>query len=293
MAKKENPGGNRGPQMKLSQTSRHIVVPRAPEVWAEPDGSAAMSTKLLLAEQLGDEAYNREQENAENTREPLPASSLDRFKAFPSSLVTPGDGFILNESVLARLGAEWGIDIGRGGQCPLPEHTGWADLVCEGGEWRLRCCEGRSRSIAEVVAARAYGSDRRLTNAELLIWWRLTAYVLDCFEPVEVDVPDPPTLGEGAARLRDGFALLVGLRRVEPRGGMLANDEVPYTVEFARAWTGLPTRAARDGLAELRNAGVIVVARMHGRMPLYVPGDGVPLASPEEAEVARLGRKWP
>jgi hypothetical protein len=102
----------------------------------------------------------------------------------------------------------------------------------------LRCCRGRLRSLAEAWASRAYGEDKFLSNIELAIWWRRLAHDLGALQPVEVEIralpaDTPPALH----RVRNGFVLLVGLRRVDhpPR-------PVAFSVRFAAA--GVPSRCA-------------------------------------------------
>lgn len=70
-------------------------------------------------------------------------------------------------------------------------------------------------------------------------------------------------------RLRDGFALLVGLRWAdyEPR-------PVAYSIRFAAAWCSVTFREAREGLQRLRDLDVIREAGSTGRITLYLPGEG-------------------
>jgi hypothetical protein len=174
----------------------------------------------------------------------------------------------LDDDAVDRLQGGLGVDGEGYFTCPLPGHRGNARLHHEGDEVWLGCCSGRLRSLAEVRAARAYGVDRRRSNKELAAWWRRLAFDLGVVEPVAVHAPDLP---EGAPReahvARDGFLLLMGLRRIDYRP-----EPVAFSVNFVAAWCGLSRRLAERAIRELVDRRVIRVVGRCGRTPLYEPG---------------------
>lgn len=174
-----------------------------------------------------------------------------------------------SEEALQRLAKKWGAGEDGYFPCPLPGHDGRALLVSDDrGDAALGCCTGRTRSLAEVRAAEAYGDTRLRSNIELATWRRRLAWELGEMQPIEVELPPCPEGAPAPAHtMRQGFALLVGLRRVdyEPR-------PVAYSIRFAAAWCGLSHGSAATGLRILREAGVIREAGRAGRVPLYLPG---------------------
>ena len=200
----------------------------------------------------------------------------------------------LSEDAVERLAREWR-------RCPLPGHDGAAEVVREGDEWRLRCCQGRTRSLGEVRAAIGWGQDGWRGNTEIATWWRRLAHELAWFLPVRVDLPEVPL--SGPARIAaDGYRLLAGLRWADyPR------QPVAYAARWVVAWcrpwpgalvdTGLAPithRGARDAVRELVDADVIREAGKDRGTLLDLPGAGVPLASAAEAaRIARLSGEKP
>lgn len=155
--------------------------------------------------------------------------------------------------------------------CPLPGHSGRAEIDVspdEGGDLRLLCCRGRSRSLGEVRAAMAYGADRLRTNIEIATWTRRLAYEAGLFAPLPVQVPALDDADEILERARAGFELLVGLRWADG-----ARRPVAWSVRFSAAWCGLTFREAHAAITGLREAGVIVETGRVGRCRLYLPGD--------------------
>jgi hypothetical protein len=99
-------------------------------------------------------------------------------------------------SGLARLEQLWGVDTDTDSfPCPIPGHTSTARIGTppDEHEMRLLCnCKGRWRSLGEVRAGIAYGSDRHLRNIEIATWTRLLAFEIGCFAPVAVPFPTLP-----------------------------------------------------------------------------------------------------
>lgn len=182
----------------------------------------------------------------------------------------PGPRIHLPEHSIERLAERWGRVSDGSLPCPVPGHSGRAHLVEDDGELRLGCCQGPARSLAEVRAAIAYRDDKRRTNKELAVWWRRLAFELEVIAPVEVDVP---AVGDSRrpelTTARDGFALLLGLRRFD-----YPPEPVAYAVRFCAAWCQLTNGVAAQALRELRDRDVIRVVQQHGRTLLYEPGVG-------------------
>jgi hypothetical protein len=182
---------------------------------------------------------------------------------------------MFSDQAADKLAEALGADADGFFPCPLPGHGGRARLHYESGEYWLGCCQGPKRSLGEVRGARAYGADRRLSNKEIAVWWRRLAYDHGQLEPVPVDVPE---VDEGAPdevrTARDGFALLLGLRRsdYEP-------EPVPFSVNFVAAWCRISRNKAARALTELRDRDVIRVVEHHRSMPLYEPGSGSTLST--------------
>jgi hypothetical protein len=168
-----------------------------------------------------------------------------------------------------RLVAAWGAGTDGYFACPIPHHQGRSLLIPDGaGSWRLGCCAGRERSLAEVCAALAYGADGLRSNIELAMWWRRLGWELGALAPVSVAVPDLPDGAPPAAGVaRDGFVLLLGLRQSDR-----APRPAAYSVRFAAAWSGLGKSRAAEAIRFLRDAGVIREAGRMGRVPVYDPG---------------------
>jgi hypothetical protein len=149
--------------------------------------------------------------------------------------------------------------------------------VDEDHEVWLGCCRGHRRSLAEVRAAVAYGVDERRSNKELVVWWRRLAWELRCLKPLKIGLPElKPDAPAAVHQARGGFALLVGLRRVDYRA-----EPVPFSVRFSAAWCHLSKSAAHDAIRELRKLDVIRVVAGHGSLPLYEPGKGEISSSPD------------
>jgi hypothetical protein len=150
--------------------------------------------------------------------------------------------------------------------CPLPGHSGRARLVDQDGDLRLGCCSGRWRSLGEVIAAEAYGTDTFRTNIEIATWTRRLAYEAGAFEPLDVPVP---ALSEGsseaARRARDGFKLLIGLRWKDG-----PSRPVAFSVRFCSAWCQMSHARADEAVKELRRRSVIYEAGRKGRVRLYL-----------------------
>ena len=202
--------------------------------------------------------------------------SLVRVPSVPSCEdQSTADGSLVRDHTLAdaavdRLVTTWGLAADGYFPCPLPGHQGRAFLR---GNHRIGCCHGRERSLAEVWAAIAYGADDLRSNIELAVWWRRLAYDLDALEPAPVTLPDLPQDAPPAAKsAREGFALVVGLRRVDR-----APRPVAYSVRFTAAWCRLSHGEAASALRVLRDARVIQEVGRAGRVPLYEPGRPRPI----------------
>lgn len=196
--------------------------------------------------------------------------------------------------VLERL---WGAGPDGSMPCPLPGHSGSARLVVPENDHdrdlRLWCCRGRWRSLGETRAAIAFGTDDGgraydkggKSNRQLAIWTRRLAYEVGVFAPLSVPLPPlPPDAPESEVRTREGFALLVGIRWADGPVG-----PVGFSVRFAEAWCGLPSRrAASTAIAALVDRGVLLSAgedeegpRHFGRgLRLYLPGSPPPEEAP-------------
>lgn len=225
---------------------------RVPAVSRGPSGTSSVDP--IVATTLGD--YG--------PLDPGPLGPLD--PSLPRRIELAG--------ALPALERRFGSDAEGSFACPLPGHTGTARLGVPdedpAGDLRVLCCRGRWRSLGEVRAAHAYGEDRIRSNIELAVWLRRLLFEADLFEPVAVDLPLlPPGASETAERVRDGFALLVGLRWAdyEPR-------PVAFALRFVTAWCGLSSfRAAREAVTALVDAGVIREAGAAGRVRLFLPGE--------------------
>jgi hypothetical protein len=144
------------------------------------------------------------------------------------SLVTP----TLSTADVEVLGKLWGEDAFGTFPCPWPGHEAPASFASEDGIYMLACCSGHRRSLAEVWAARAYKRPvYHLSNIELATWWRRLAYDLGSLQPVAVQAPSlPPDAPAALHHARNGFLLLLGLRRVDHPPGPAA-----FSVRFAAA----------------------------------------------------------
>lgn len=173
------------------------------------------------------------------------------------------------DAAVERLQRRWEASDDGSFNCPIPEHAGRSTLALdEDGGYVLDCCRGRQRSLAEVRAARAYGIDRLRSNIELAIWWRRLAHELGTFEPAPVEVPDVWAGALANVRAaRDGFALLLGLRRAD-----YPDRPVPFSARFAAAWCGLSKDEANRAIRDLLARSVIVEVDRQGRIRLYEPG---------------------
>ena len=144
----------------------------------------------------------------------------------------------------------------------------------QSGVWKLRCwCHDKWWTLAEVRAATAYGATRRLTNIERAVWYALLAYEAGLLAPLPIVLP--PLAADATAetrRVTDGFALLVGLRWLTHHG-----QPVPYTLDFAAAWSGVTKYAARNALNSalasrtITQADELVAGARRTR--LFLPGD--------------------
>jgi len=206
-------------------------------------------------------------------------------------------------AVIDKVAERLGIDpVTFEGPCPLPGHTGRARLASglpedRYGDVRLLCCRGRWRSLGEVRASIAHGSDDGgrpfyeggRSNIELATWTRRLAYEVGVFHPAPVAVPQLPYGASPATeRAREGFRLLAGLRWAD-----WAPRPLPYTVRFAVAWCGLSHGAAHEAIRALIREGIICEAGQRGRFSLYLPGPMPAEARPEspadeEALIARF-----
>lgn len=177
-------------------------------------------------------------------------------------------------AIAIRVAAHFGADEKGRLQCPLPAHTGTAYLDTPeddpAQDLRLLCnCTGRWRGFGEVRAAQAYGYDNcRRTNIEIATWVRLLAFECGAFQPVEVALPrlsaDTP---DWLDRVREGFALLVGLRWADGE-----RRPVAFAVRFCAAWCGVTHYQAALAITELQRQGVIVHVDQRGLVRLYMPG---------------------
>jgi hypothetical protein len=167
----------------------------------------------------------------------------------------------------------WGVDTDTDSfPCPIPGHTSTARIGTppDEHEMRLLCnCKGRWRSLGEVRAGIAYGSDRHLRNIEIATWTRLLAFEIGCFAPVAVPFPTlPEHASPHACHVRERLALFFGLRWADypPR-------PLPFAVRFGAAWCELRFEATRLALVELRKHHVIEIsAVIRGNLALYLPG---------------------
>jgi len=198
-------------------------------------------------------------------------------EAFTGPLVPPTAPRVdFGPQAVARLEDRWHADEHGTLSCPIPGHTGTGRLIDQEGDLRLGCsCEGRWRSLGEVRAAEAYGFDvYRRTNISIAIWTRRLAYEIGAFDPLDVFVPLlPESASDPARHVRNGFALLVGLRWADSE-----RRPVPYSVNFVTAWCALPRRAARESIDALKVHKVIREAGRVRRTPLYLPGALTPEA---------------
>lgn len=162
--------------------------------------------------------------------------------------------------------------------CPVPNHTGYANLDegAQGEGLVLRCCRGKERSLGEVWASICYARDlRRLSNKLILIWTRRLAWEIGGFEPVPVYVPAPQATPPYVEAVAQHFALLCGLRWKD-----WTEEPVAFSIKFVDAWSDLKSfhraRVAVDVLEEqgvIQRAGEIESEKAHIRpTPLYLPG---------------------
>ena len=178
-----------------------------------------------------------------------------------------------------------GVALGLTFKCPVPGHPGHAAFFEDKrtGLWKLHCFCGspethRYLTIAEVRASIGYGKltlfDRRNQDArsgQAPVWYRRVWHEAGLLEPVAVALPEVE-LSSVQAKVRDGFALLVGLRWCTTPGG-----RVMFERTFAAAWCGdMSPGQARHAIGALIERGVIVVAGeldvgKRSRAKLYLP----------------------
>ena len=176
------------------------------------------------------------------------------------------------EPAARLLERRWEADAAGSFRCPVPGHNGTARLVEPDGQLRVGCCTGRWRSLAEVFAAEHYRRDVFLSQIQLATWARRLAFEAGTFHPLTIDVPDPPDLSGSAAKVRQGFTLLVGLRWADGE-----RRPVAFSPTFASAWCKTSRATAHRATRQLLQRGVIQAAGHHkpehGReTTLYLPG---------------------
>jgi len=180
-----------------------------------------------------------------------------------------------DDRAIARLEAHWGADKEGAFPCPLPGHQKHALLVGADGEPLadnapyLGCCKGRRRPLGEAYAAQCAGVDNgRLSNKLIAIWTRRLAIDVGVLEPVPVPLPPLPGKASHEATLaRLGFALLVGIRRLD-----CEPEPVMYSIRFCSAWCHLTYRQARVAIEELVEHQVIAIVERRGNSCTYEPG---------------------
>ena len=182
-----------------------------------------------------------------------------------------GSRVVLREAALDRLSDALGADKSGYFACPIPGHPARATILHLNGDWRLACsCTGRERSLAEVWAARAYGTDERRSNVELAVWHRRLAWELGAVRPVVVELPPLPCGAPAVSEIaRSGFGLLLGLRRID-----YPARPVPFAVRFAAAWCGLSKTLVARAIRDLRDHDVIRMAGKHHELALWDAGRG-------------------
>jgi len=187
-------------------------------------------------------------------------------------LVTESGRLKWQETHVAAIERRFGADNDGQFACPVPGHSGRAriDTPDEGPEWeaRLFCCTGRWRSLGEVRAAIAYGTDGKRSNIQLATWTRLLAHEIGAFAPYRITLPElPPDAGPLAQRAREGFGLLFGLRWADGE-----HRPVAWSVRFAVAWCGFGQRDAQLATRTLRETGVVIESGRIHQVRLYLPG---------------------
>lgn len=148
------------------------------------------------------------------------------------------------------------------------------------GVWKLRCWrEGKARTAAEsfhtlaaVRAAIAYRKTVALSNIERAVWYRRLWAEAGLIRPLAVALPPLPSDATKPTRQAiRGFAILTGLRWLTYYG-----QPVPYTLDFAAAWSSVSKREARIAVNQALESGTIrqvdelVAGARHTR--LFLPG---------------------
>lgn len=179
------------------------------------------------------------------------------------------------ESAAVAFCAWFGVDapLGSNFTCILPGHVDcrrasvYRDPLTE--VYRYRCWRtGAWWSLAEVRAAWAYGSPRRVDGVERVIWyrrlWHETALIE--VEPVELRVLGDSSAPANAQSVYDGFGYLLALRWLTTPGA-----PAPYARVFAGAWCGISEMQAQRSIAWLVDSGALKVVCKQKRTRLFLP----------------------
>lgn len=165
-------------------------------------------------------------------------------------------------------------------RCVLPGHTDrhasaslyrTADGVLLYRDWHRPAGGPEWLPLATVRAAQAYGRLPALRAPELAVW-TLRLVVEAGRPPAPVPGPLYPSDASPAVRrVGEAIHLLFGCRWLRTPG-----DPAPLTWRFLSAWAGVSERHAGAALGTLLRAGIVEPAGKHGRLALFLPGQGSP-----------------
>lgn len=159
--------------------------------------------------------------------------------------------------VAAEVLGAGGVPLGRNFPCPIPGHSREASLYLDPrtGVWKMRCwCSARFLTLAEARAAKAYGDIQRISNIEASVWYRRLWADGALISPQSILLVAVADQSPSVRAVRDGFALLVGLRWLSNPG-----QPVTFSRSFAAAWCDgeLSLMQAYGAICVLDEAGVI------------------------------------
>lgn len=238
------------------------VVEKAPSPYSRPEPPCASNYIKLLAQ-----------------AQRAPISPLVLFGPTQGedllALVTD-PGFVVAAMPLLGIPA---VPVGRAFHCVLPGHTDrkpsaalWRNPVTGQTKYHdLHGVDGQEwYSLADVLAARAYGHAKILSKSEMVTWQLRLLVETGVVRPARVPMPKLPKhlSSPDVQRVYDGFRLLLGARWLHSSG-----EPAPFTWKFARAWCGVPEHRAGAAIQALLKQGVIRKAGEHKRVTLFLPGE--------------------
>jgi hypothetical protein len=202
--------------------------------------------------------YPKEPSNPKEPSSSTPLLTANGSKAFDSSQAVDGSLGVRRDETAARMRAlkikarPW-----ESFRCVLPEHDDQARVV-PGNPPRYECSV--SIGLAEVRAAVAYGTVRKIKPLEAARWRDLVDYEAGLRSPDLVNVSIPDGASETTIKVARAMQLLVSLR--DDRWDTPA---FTFAREFAMAYTGVTSDQVRDAMEWLEKKHVIV--RQEDRLP--------------------------